>query len=332
MQLVFSSAFTTTLMASCVLIMGHSTTAWAQIPERMHYQGYLTFANGLPVECLDPATCQQPVDLTVRLYSDPLADALLWEEDHLGVVVVGGVVNVPLGENVPITPDLREGPAFLGIEVNGNEEMQPRQELLSTPWALRCMAADDATHLGGIHATDYVTSADADATEDALQSQIATALGQIAELEEKLAALEDVIGQGGSGGGRQNDPDAPLLNDVHTGGDCNAGGGIVTEIPGPDILCRFAAASCPSGWTQLDNWCTTQSTTAGGTFSGQVGSCQQLNQTPTSSTAAGHPFLNQPPSSCCGTNAHGDTDPFWQPVCFQQQKCATTPVVEIGCF
>ena len=149
-----------------------ASAAFGEIPQRMHYQGYLAFANGLPVECLEPTTCPQPVDLTVRIYSDPLADALLWEEDHFGVVVVGGMFNLTLGESVPITPDLLEGPAFLGVEVNGNEEMQPRQELLSAPWALRCMAADDATHLGGIHALDYVTNAAAATTEGALQAQI----------------------------------------------------------------------------------------------------------------------------------------------------------------
>ena len=71
--------------------------ATAQVPERMHYQGFLTTASGIPIECIDPATCDSPVDLTFRIYADPIADVLLWEEDVLGVVVIGGSFNVTLG-------------------------------------------------------------------------------------------------------------------------------------------------------------------------------------------------------------------------------------------
>ena len=122
------------LLALSLLLIASATQA--QVPERMHYQGQLTLANGDLVECADPATCSQPIDLTFRIYSDPVADALLWEEDHLGVVVLGGTFNVTLGSSVPLTPDLLEGPAFLGVEVNGSEELQPRQELVSAAFAM----------------------------------------------------------------------------------------------------------------------------------------------------------------------------------------------------
>jgi hypothetical protein len=146
--------------------------AEAQVPQRMHYQGYLTLANGDPVECADPATCSAPVDLTFRIYSDANADALLWEEDHLEVIVVGGVFNVTR---------------------------------------------------------------------------------------------------------------------------------------------------------------TTQSTSAGGEIFTNAQSCQLLGISPTTCSASGHPFLDQPPSTCCATNVVGDA-PNGKPTCFPQQTCATTPIVEIGCF
>ncbi len=326
-------------VACAALLLMSASAAFGEIPQRMHYQGYLALANGEPVDCLDPATCSQPVDLTFRIYSDATADALLWEEDHLGVVVNAGMFSVTLGEDTPITLDLLEGPAFLGIEVNGNEELEPRQELTTAAWAMRCMEAGNAANLGGIAAADYVTGAAAAEANDALQAQITasqgeitTAQAQIASLEEKLAALEEAIAQGGSSGGGGDDPNAPLINGVHTITECNDDGGIVTEIPGPENLCRFAAASCPSGWTQLDNWCTTQSASAGGQFTGFVQACQQLNQSPSSCSVSGHPFLDQPPSTCCGKNVYGDIDGNGKPVCYPQQKCATSPIVEIGCF
>ena len=77
-------------VACAALLLMSASAAFGEIPQRMHYQGYLALANGEPVDCLDPATCSQPVDLTFRIYSDATADALLWEEDHLGVVVMGG--------------------------------------------------------------------------------------------------------------------------------------------------------------------------------------------------------------------------------------------------
>jgi hypothetical protein len=126
----------------------------------MHYQGFLTTATGIPVECLDPATCDEPVDLTFRIYADPVADVLLWEEDVLGVVVTGGLFNVILGETDPLTPDIFNGPAFIGVEVNGNEELKPRQEVVSAAFALRCAEALNAQLLGGLPADDYVKVTD----------------------------------------------------------------------------------------------------------------------------------------------------------------------------
>jgi hypothetical protein len=203
--------------AVLVTLLWSLPIAEAQVPERMHYQGFLTLVNGDPVECADPATCSEPVDMTFRIYSDANADALLWEEDPLDVSVVGGVFSVMLGSEVPITPDLLEGPAFLGVEVSGNAELQPRQQLVSPAFALRCTEAENALKLGEIDAASHVTGATASATEEVLQAQITTSLEQIAALEEKLTALEEVVAQGGSGGGG-DDPNAPLANGVHTAG------------------------------------------------------------------------------------------------------------------
>ena len=134
-------------------------------------------------------------------------------------------------------------------------------------------------------------------------------------------------------------PADPLINDVHTRGDCTEGGGVVAEIPGPDILCKFIAASCPSGWTQVDNWSTTQQARFGGSTTGN-GACQRMGKFASGCTAAGHSFLNKPVASCCGFNVYGDVDPHWKDVCrggcgpntdTSQCKCGSATIVEIGC-
>ena len=152
-------------------------------------------------------------------------------------------------------------------------------------------------------------------------------------LQAELAALQasvDALASGQTGGG--GDPNAPLINDVHTVGECEADGGIVTEIPGPDILCRFISSSCPAGWAQLANWSTTTSSSAGGSITGQSQSCSQLGLSPSTCTVVGHPFLDQGPSACCGTNLFGFADGAGKPSCPPSASCTSTPIVEIGCF
>jgi hypothetical protein len=268
--------------------------------------------------------------MTFRIYSDPIADALLWEEDHLDVIVVGGVFSVMLGGEIAITPDLLEGPAFLGVEINGNEELEPRQELVSTAFSLRCVEALNAAKLGGVEAEGYVTNAAADATELALQSQITS-------LEAKLTALEELVAQGGSSGGGDN---PPLVNGVHTATECQDAGGIVTEITGPDLLCRFAAPTCPADWAKLGNWSTTQTAVCTGSVGGFASACGAAG----TCSALGHPFLDEPPATCCAGNVCGvmTEDPQSGPsyACkpynfcggLSPSNCCTSTTLEVGCF
>lgn len=48
----------------------------------------------------------------------------------------------------------------------------------------------------------------------------------------------------------------PLINNVHNYSACTAAGGEVVSVGASYPLCRFNAASCPSGWTQYQNWAT----------------------------------------------------------------------------
>ena len=56
----------------------------------------------------------------------------------------------------------------------------------------------------------------------------------------------------------------PLINNVHNYSACSSIDGEVVSIGASYPLCRFNTASCPSGWTQYQNWATYDSHYVGG--------------------------------------------------------------------
>ena len=112
-----------TLATACFLALGSLSIAQAQVPERLHYQGFLTNASGQPVECLNPLTCDQPLDMIFRLHPDAFSETVLWNETQAGVIVDGGLFNVILGSIEPIPAEVFAGAAFLSIEINNNGEL-----------------------------------------------------------------------------------------------------------------------------------------------------------------------------------------------------------------
>jgi hypothetical protein len=96
-------------------------------PRTMNYQGYLTNSAGEPVNAT--------VVMSFFIYDVPTGGSVLWNETHNNVTVQGGVYSVILGEITPLTLAF-DKPYYLGIEVNGDGEMSPRQPLTSVPYAL----------------------------------------------------------------------------------------------------------------------------------------------------------------------------------------------------
>jgi hypothetical protein len=60
---------------------------------------------------------------------------LEWEEPQT-VTVTNGLFNVVLGSVAPITPSIFADQLTLGVEVNGDGEMQPRMTLTGAPYAM----------------------------------------------------------------------------------------------------------------------------------------------------------------------------------------------------
>lgn len=106
-----------------------------QVPKLVNYQGKLTDAKGDP-----PANGEYTLEF--NLYDNATTGTLVWgPQVFTKVPVVDGQFNVILGPTDnsagkrPLIDAFRSDNRFLGIKVNSGVEIQPRQQILSTPFA-----------------------------------------------------------------------------------------------------------------------------------------------------------------------------------------------------
>ena len=136
----------------------------ADVPTELHYNGFLTNAVGEPVDCPNALECGEVFDLTFRLYHQVDGGALLWEEVHPEVPLYQGSFHVTLGAIAPITADFLSEETWLAVKVNDSPEMDPRQRLSSSAYALRAQVAEsadeagNAAQLGGMAPSSFATS------------------------------------------------------------------------------------------------------------------------------------------------------------------------------
>jgi hypothetical protein len=130
------------MMLLFVLLLSISV-AYAAIPERINYQGYLTNASGNPVNAT--------VSMTFKIYTVASGGTALWTETQSSVSVNNGIYNVVLGLVVPLGSLPFDVPYFLGVTAGSDSEMTPRQALTSVAYAL---TADTALNV----ANNVVTS------------------------------------------------------------------------------------------------------------------------------------------------------------------------------
>lgn len=111
-------------------LAGLAGMAWAA-PDwhsRLNYQGQLTNNLGEPV-------ADGTYAITFRLYGTATGGSVLWVENQ-SLNVNKGLFNAILGSVNPLDLDLLGGgDGWLSVEVNGNGEMSPRQQLLPAPQA-----------------------------------------------------------------------------------------------------------------------------------------------------------------------------------------------------
>ncbi|MBM4431853.1 MAG: hypothetical protein FJ026_16125 [Chloroflexi bacterium] len=106
------------------------------------YQGRLADADGTPIT--------NTVNMIFRLYDVATGGVPLWEEQWTGsngVQVSDGLFNVMLGSLTPIPQSVITGhdSLFLGITVGTDDEMTPRVQLGTVPFAVQALTVPDGS-------------------------------------------------------------------------------------------------------------------------------------------------------------------------------------------
>ena len=73
--------------------------------------------------------------LTFKLYTVESGGTAVWSETQNGIEVIGGVYSALLGAATPITASFNTA-YYLGISVDGGQELTPRTRLTSAPLRL----------------------------------------------------------------------------------------------------------------------------------------------------------------------------------------------------
>ncbi len=99
-------------------------------PALIQYQGIALDGSGAPIT--------RPIDVTVRLHTDPVASSSVWTETHLDVPTQDGVFSLVMGSIAPLDPGLFAAHDGLWLEVVvEGESLTPRQRIASVPYAFQ---------------------------------------------------------------------------------------------------------------------------------------------------------------------------------------------------
>ncbi len=106
-----------------------SASVLAAVPEVITHQGRLTNLDG------EPETGE--VTLQFRIYDDETSGSVLWEDEKSVDLGDSGFYSVELGgESNPLTAQVLAGHrTYLGVSVNGGDELEPRIALNAVPYA-----------------------------------------------------------------------------------------------------------------------------------------------------------------------------------------------------
>ncbi len=127
------------ILTLCVLVFSLCICpAYAQVPQTLSYQGVLTDSEGTAVP-------DGSYNITFGIYTSPTASVFpLWTESN-SVTVTKGLFSVILGENTALNLPFDQQ-YWLGMAVEGEDELTPRVKLASSPYSLRSACADTADY------------------------------------------------------------------------------------------------------------------------------------------------------------------------------------------
>ncbi len=135
-----------------VLFLALATTAGAQIPYLINYQGRLSDATDSPID--------GPILMKFVIYgSESDADSLWWS-GFQSVQVDEGLFEYQLGSISAIPHDLFTPgfPRYLGITVNTDAEIAPRTQLVSSAFAFLAHHAEAAITASELYCTGCITT------------------------------------------------------------------------------------------------------------------------------------------------------------------------------
>jgi Collagen triple helix repeat (20 copies) len=105
------------------------------VPSTLTEQGRLLDANGAPVT--------GSVQITFTVYGDSLGTMALWRETQT-LALTDGYFSAELGRTAALPASAFDGSVrYLGVTVDGDQEMKPLQALTSVPYAVRAESAEN---------------------------------------------------------------------------------------------------------------------------------------------------------------------------------------------
>jgi len=118
------------LLVGAFMILAFSSLVYAEVPQRINYQGKLTTPGG--------ALMDTTVQMMFSIYISPTAVSPLWAETLSTVVVEKGVFSVVLGITHPLDSGdfYWQDSLYLGVKVGTDPEMTPRKQIGSTGYAI----------------------------------------------------------------------------------------------------------------------------------------------------------------------------------------------------
>jgi hypothetical protein len=142
---VFAGMLVLNIFFSTWLLSGKAFgVAWASplkqgvtIPSAFSYQGILRDANGNLIN--------GAVNLKLQLYGDVTGGAALYSEDFANINVRDGIFTVVVGDAQVLPISVFDTfPLYLGLSVNNDAELLPRQRFHPVPYAMQATSAQNA--------------------------------------------------------------------------------------------------------------------------------------------------------------------------------------------
>jgi len=135
-----------------LLLLVLATGAWGVGSQTINYQGYLRNTAGTPLNSL--------VTVTFSLYATASGGSAIWTESQ-SVTPANGVYSVQLGSVTAFPAGLfTNDNLYLGVRVGNDNEMTPRQQLSTAPYAFRAGSVDSLTaaQISGILQSGYLAA------------------------------------------------------------------------------------------------------------------------------------------------------------------------------